>query len=72
MYEQKPILWYAKHPQYYNKFKRNDAWEEIAKEIGFSGDECRKKMIALSSAMRREKAKIKKSFGTGKGKKNHT
>lgn len=43
MYEQKPILWYAKHPQYYNKLKRNDAWKEIAKEIGFSGDECREK-----------------------------
>ncbi|KAF0748608.1 MADF domain-containing protein [Aphis craccivora] len=67
MYEQKPILWCAKHPQYYNKIKRNDAWEEIAKEIGFSADECRKKMTGLSSAMRREKAKIKKSFGTGKG-----
>jgi len=39
MYEQKPILWYAKHPQYYNKIKRN---YEIAKEILFSADECRK------------------------------
>lgn len=70
MYQKKPILWYAKHPHYYNKIKRNDAWEEIGKEIGFSADECRKKLNGLLSAMRREKAKIKKSFGTGKGKKN--
>jgi hypothetical protein len=39
LYEQKPLLWYAKHPQYYNNIKRNDALEEIAKEIGFTADE---------------------------------
>lgn len=69
LYEQIPLLWHAKHPQYYNKIKRNDALEQIAKEIGCTADECRKKMNSLLSAMRREKAKIKKSFGTGKGKK---
>lgn len=62
LYEQIPLLWHAKHPQYYNKIKRNDALEQIAKE-----NECRKKINSLLSAMRREKAKIKKSFGTGKG-----
>jgi len=44
--------------------------EQIAKGIGCTADECRKKMNRLLSAMRREKAEIKKSFGTGKGKKN--
>jgi len=63
------LLWHAK--QYYNKIKRNDALEQIAKEIGCTADECRKKMNSLLSAMRRKKPKIKKSFGTGKGKKNY-
>lgn len=71
LYEQKQLLWYAKHPQYYNKIKRNDALEEIAKEIGFTVDDCKKKILGLLSAMRREKSKIKKSLGTGKGKKNY-
>jgi len=68
IYQHKQILWHAKHPQHYNKIRRRDAWEDLAKEIGFTADECRKKMNGLLSAMRREKAKIKKSFGTSKGK----
>jgi len=66
LYEQKPLLWHAKHPQYYNKIKRNDALEQISKEIGFTADECRKKMNSLLSATRREKEKLKKALEQGK------
>jgi predicted neutral ceramidase superfamily lipid hydrolase len=61
------LLWDTKNPLYYNKIKKNDAWEEIAVELHTTVDECKKKMNALLSALRREKAKIKRSQGTGRG-----
>jgi len=33
MYHNKPVLWDQKNPNYYNKYTKNDAWEELATEI---------------------------------------
>lgn len=68
LYQLKRMLWDAKHPQHFHKLVKYDAWEEIGRVVGFSGQECKKKITTLLSAMRREKAKIRKSMGTGKGK----
>lgn len=62
-----------KTPAHYDKIKRHDAWEDLAKEIGFkvTVDECKKKLNCVLSAMIQEKVKIKKSFGKGKGKEKY-
>lgn len=31
-YRNKEILWDTKNPKYYNKIKKNDAWEQLAEE----------------------------------------
>jgi len=56
-----------KHPRYYNKFSKSDAWEELATEMKKTSDECKKKMTSLSASFRREKARMKKSQRTGSG-----
>ena len=33
VYQQHELLWQARHPQHYNKLKKQDTWEEIAQEI---------------------------------------
>ena len=66
-YKNKAILWSPKHPKYYNKFAKSDAWEELATEMKTTSDECRKKITSISASFRREKAKIKKSQRTGSG-----
>jgi hypothetical protein len=67
-YEKQKILWNAKHPQHYNKLRRNDAWEEVAGEMRVDAETCKKKMTASLASLRRERAKIKKSMVTGRGK----
>ncbi|XP_054010747.1 uncharacterized protein LOC128893649 [Hylaeus anthracinus] len=67
IYRANEILWNTKHPSYYNKMKKNDVWDEIAMEFHTTAEECKKKMNALRSALRRERAKIKKCQGTRKG-----
>lgn len=67
VYQQHELLWQARHPQHYNKLKKQDAWEEIAQEINTDAEECKKKMGSLLSSFRRENAKIKRSRGTGTG-----
>ncbi|KAG8231516.1 hypothetical protein J437_LFUL011554 [Ladona fulva] len=66
VYKKYHILWDPKHRDHYNKFRKQDAWEEIAKQIGRSVDDCKKKMDYLLTALRREKMKMKKSTGIGK------
>lgn len=63
-YKQKIILWNPKDP-HLNRLKKNDAWK-IALDTG--DRHYKKKMEYFLSALRREKMKIKKSMGTGKGK----
>ena len=67
LYEKMSVLWDPNHPQYYNKLHKHDAWEEIATAMGTVTEECKKKMTSLLSSFRREKGRIRKSRGTGKG-----
>lgn len=56
-----------KHGLYYNKVKKHDAWVIIDEIIGCRAGEAKKKMDSMLASYRREKAKGKKSVGTGKG-----
>ena len=59
----KPIVRFR---NFANAPKKQDAWEELAKEMNRHVDECKKKMENLLSALRREKMQIRKSNGTGR------
>ncbi|XP_069688554.1 uncharacterized protein [Periplaneta americana] len=65
-YRRKEIIWNPKHPSHFNKIRKQDAWEELAKEVKRPVDECKRKMECLLSSLRREKVKIKKSNGAGR------
>ena len=67
LYKRREIIWNPKHPMHFNKFRNQDAWEELAKEMNRAVEKCKKKMENLLSSLRREKMKMKKSSGTGKG-----
>ncbi|CAH1955122.1 unnamed protein product [Acanthoscelides obtectus] len=68
LYHQRPILWNPRHPSYFNKVKKDDAWREIAEICGRDVKNIQKKVESLKGSYRRERAKVKKSTGTGKGK----
>ena len=65
VYRSKVILWDTKQPSYYNEIKKNDAWDELAEDFKTTVDDCKRKVNNLLSALRREKAKMKKTLGTG-------
>jgi hypothetical protein len=64
LYERKEIIWDTKH---FNKIRKQDAWEELGKEMNRPVDECKKKMENFLSSLRWEKMNMRKSSGTGKG-----
>ncbi|KAG5867873.1 hypothetical protein JTB14_028313 [Gonioctena quinquepunctata] len=66
LYREKPVIWDSKNKDYYKKHLKLDAWEEIGSAMGTSGDECKRKIINILSSWRRERAKERKSVGTGK------
>ncbi|XP_072384669.1 uncharacterized protein [Diabrotica undecimpunctata] len=66
-YRGKPELGNPKSNNYHIKSKKYDAWVFIADNIGCSVSEAKIKMTSLLSSYRREKVKMKKSMGTGKG-----
>lgn len=66
-YQLKPVLWNPKNEFYFSKIKKQDAWEEIGKNMKKNTEEIKKKALSLLGSFRREKAKGKKSMGTGKG-----
>ena len=67
VYRSKSVLWDPKNPQYYNKIKKEDAWEEISEKVKKPKVQCKRKMEYLLAALRREKIKMKRSLDTGKG-----
>jgi len=67
-YELKPVLWNPSHEYYFSKTKKQEAWEEIAKNLNKDIEEVKKKAQSLLGSFRREKAKVLKTMGTGKGK----
>ncbi|KAK5648351.1 hypothetical protein RI129_003243 [Pyrocoelia pectoralis] len=62
LYRKKSIIWDPQESDHYNKIKKQDAWVEIAEDIGKPVEECKKKMENLLASLRREKMKIKKHF----------
>lgn len=68
VYRSKEILWNPQHENFYKKHLKEDAWMEIANLMETTQEKCYSKMISILSSYRREKAKEKKSKGTGKGK----
>lgn len=42
-YENQRLLWDSKHPEYYNKNKREDQWREIGIKVNVSVKELKKK-----------------------------
>lgn len=67
-YESRRLLWDSKNPEYYNKNKREDLWQEISVSMNVSVKELKKKMTSLLGSYRREKSREKKSQITGSGK----
>ncbi|KAF5308020.1 hypothetical protein FQR65_LT18285 [Abscondita terminalis] len=65
-YKERDILWDPTHPEHYHKIKKEDAWMELAEEVGCEVEQCKQKMTSLLASLRREKQKIKASTGTGK------
>ena len=43
VYQKKELLWKAKHSQHFNKIKKQDAWEEISRNLNIDVEECKKK-----------------------------
>ena len=52
---------------HFKKIRKQDAWEELGKEMNRPVDKCKKKMENLLSSLLREKMKTRKSSGTGNG-----
>jgi hypothetical protein len=48
------VLWDPNHPKYYNKLLKDDAWEDIAKNMRTVSGEC-KKMTSVLSSLRKER-----------------
>jgi len=66
-YKKRPILWDTHRPNFHNRAEKIKAWREVSDEVGRSVEECRRKVEYLLAAMRREKQKIKKTMGVGRG-----
>ncbi|CAG9853646.1 unnamed protein product [Phyllotreta striolata] len=69
-YQKRRVLWDAKDKWHFNKNKKNDSWNEIAECLNISVDDAKKKISSLLGSFRREKAKGRKTLGTGKGAKD--
>lgn len=67
-YEKCSVLWDPKNALHFNRQKKVDAWNTIATNLNLSVLDVKQKMNSLLGSFRREKAKGKKSTGTGKGK----
>nr|CAI5851360.1 unnamed protein product [Callosobruchus analis] len=52
---------------YYNSIKKEGVWREIAEILNVEVQELKKKVESLKGSFRREKSRVKKAIGTGKG-----
>jgi hypothetical protein len=66
-YKKRDVIWNPKNTEHFNKIKKQDAWEEIGNELNRSVEDCKRKMEYLLASLRRERMKMKKQMGTGKG-----
>lgn len=46
IYRKHIIIWDPEHPDHFNKIKKQDAWMEIAGEVGRPIEQCKKKWKA--------------------------
>lgn len=67
LYHECPELWDPRDKNYHMRNKKQDAWEKIAAKLKCNVDAAKAKMNSLLSSFRRERGKIKKTTGTGKG-----
>ena len=51
LYKRKEIIWERKHPMHFNKIRKQDAWEELGKEMNRPVDECKKNVENLLSSL---------------------
>jgi hypothetical protein len=42
LYKKKEIIWDPKHPMYFIKIRKQDAWEKLGKEMNRPVDECKR------------------------------
>lgn len=66
-YEKRKVLWDSRDKWHFNKNRKNDAWNEIAKCIKIDVEDAKKKISSLLGSFRREKAKGRKTLVTGNG-----
>ena len=66
-YEKQPVLWKPSYSNHFSENRKKDAWQTISNEIGIGEDNVRQKMTSLLGFFRQQKAKGKRSIGTGKG-----
>lgn len=67
LFQQHAILWDASNKDYKDKFKKHDAWADIAAKLNVPQKEVEIKMHTLRSQFSREKKKIKSTKQTGSG-----
>jgi len=61
------VLWNPTNQYYFSKNKKHDAWCHLAKQFDTDIEEVKLKIQSIQGSYPREKAKMKKSLGTGKG-----
>ncbi|XP_043279285.1 uncharacterized protein [Venturia canescens] len=66
-YRNREVLWNPRNLFHYNKIRKEDAWREVSEKFGNDINEVKKKIESLKGSYRREKTRMKKSVGTGKG-----
>lgn len=66
-YENMRILWDTKHPHYYAKNKKQDAWETIASKFNIDCEEMKRKVNSLLGSFRRERSRERRCYAAGKG-----
>jgi len=49
LYKRKEIIWDPKHPKNFNKIRKQDAWEELGKEMNRPVEECLSAKAFLSA-----------------------
>lgn len=66
-YEKAPLLWDSKHPHYYSKTRKQEAWEAVAARINTDVEELKKKLNSLLGSFRRERMKHRRQVALGRG-----
>lgn len=67
LYKSKSEIQQPTHNLYYHKIKKEDAWNELSKDVNTTVDAIKSKINSLLALFRKEKTKKEQSIGTGKG-----